>query len=81
MPGSGGSEATTGPLTGQISTAGQIHTEQETRQEALSNVKCSVPNLLPILASLKRKIVLSRLQAVCMRCMQTDYPSYAIQEY
>ena len=38
MPGSGGSEATTGPLTGQISTAGQIHTEQETRQEALSNI-------------------------------------------
>ena len=52
-----------------------------TRPEALLNVKCSVPNLLPILASLKRKIVLSRLQAVCMRCMQTDYPSYALQEY
>ena len=52
-----------------------------TRHEALSNVKCSVPNLLPILNSLKRKIVLSRLQAVCMRCMQTDYPSYALQEY
>ena len=38
MPGSGGSEATTGPLTGQISTAGQIHTEQESRKLVLQHI-------------------------------------------
>ena len=38
VPGSGGSEATTGPLTGQIATTGQIHTEQESRKLVLQYI-------------------------------------------